>query len=217
MRRINAPSSHWSPTGGFTTWEKHPHTHFVSYRGASLRLEIWRPCSCGVSCPRDLPEVGDFPCSLLLQLKTMEGDKDAVSVMQESVDQLALSMFDSLRLIPFSEEVKGGARGVAPQHPSQQQEQQQPQQQPQQPVLRRAVKTNDAWASQVQSLAEGVLKKARELDGLIDVLPGAELREDQQMEASFISSVAGYIITSRRHPGGRSLAFRERLGTAVSE
>lgn len=31
---------------------------------------------------------------------------DAVSVIQESVDQLALSMFDSLRLIPFVEEVK---------------------------------------------------------------------------------------------------------------
>ncbi|CAM9991830.1 unnamed protein product [Hapterophycus canaliculatus] len=109
----------------------------------------------------------------------MEGDKDAVSIMQESVDQLALSMFDSLRLIPFSEEVKGGARGVSSQHQSQQ-----PQQQlQQQPVLRRAVKTNAAWASQVQSLAEGVLKKANELDGLIDVLPGAELREDQQMEA----------------------------------
>ncbi|CAM9939789.1 unnamed protein product, partial [Ectocarpus fasciculatus] len=73
----------------------------------------------------------------------MEVDKDAVSAMQESVDQLALSMFDSLRLIPFSEEVKGGARG---------------------------------------SLADGVLKQARALDGLIDVLPGAELREDQQME-----------------------------------
>ncbi|CAM9679505.1 unnamed protein product [Scytosiphon promiscuus] len=107
----------------------------------------------------------------------MEGDKDAVSIMQESVDQLALSMFDSLRLIPFSEEVKGGARGVASQQPSQQQQQQQ-----QPPVLRRAVKTNAGWASQVQSLAEGVLKKAKELDGLIDVLPGAELREDQQME-----------------------------------
>lgn len=117
----------------------------------------------------------------------MAGEKDAVSEMQESVDQLALSMFDSLRLIPFSEEVKGGARGVAPQQHQQ--------------VegaggvgqgagagaavapLRRAVVTNASWASQVQSLAEEVLNRARALDGLIDVLPGAELREDQQMEA----------------------------------
>ncbi|CAB1097290.1 unnamed protein product [Ectocarpus sp. CCAP 1310/34] len=107
----------------------------------------------------------------------MEVDKDAVSAVQESVDQLALSMFDSLRLIPFSEEVKGGARGVAPL--------QQQQQQPGQPgaaPLRRAVTTNAAWADTVQSLADGVLKQARALDGLIDVLPGAELREDQQME-----------------------------------
>lgn len=125
------------------------------------------------------------------QSTIMAGEKDAVSEMQESVDQLALSMFDSLRLIPFSEEVKGGARGVAPQQ----------QQQVQAAAgggggqgagagvavaapLRRAVVTNASWANQVQSLAEEVLKQARTLDGLIDVLPGAELREDQQMEAS---------------------------------
>lgn len=36
---------------------------------------------------------------------------DAVSVIQESVDQLALSMFDSLRLIPFVEEVKQAGVG----------------------------------------------------------------------------------------------------------
>lgn len=98
------------------------------------------------------------------------GENDAVSVMQESVDQLALSMFDSLRLIPFSQEVQGGARGVAQQGA------------PGVAPLRRAVVTNAAWASQVQSLAEGVLKQAKILDSLIDELPGAELREDQQME-----------------------------------
>eukprot|EP00752_Nemacystus_decipiens_P006986 g6266.t1 len=102
----------------------------------------------------------------------MAGENDAVSMIQESVDQLALSMFDSLRLIPFSEPVQGGARGVAP-------HQQGP---PGAAPLRRAVVTNAAWASQVQSLAEGVLKQAKLLDGLIDELPGAELREDQQME-----------------------------------
>lgn len=103
----------------------------------------------------------------------MQGGQDEVSIMQESVDQLALSMFDSLRLIPFSEEVKGGRRGVV-----------QPQGQGADPVvLRRAVTIDAAWTSQVQSLAEGVLKQARNLDGLIDALPGAELREDQQMEA----------------------------------
>lgn len=102
----------------------------------------------------------------------MAGEGDAVSVMQESLDQLALSMFDSLRLIPFSEEVQGGARGVAPQQ----------QGAPGALPLRRAVATNAAWASQVQSLAEGVLKQAKQLDGLIDELPGADLREDQQME-----------------------------------
>lgn len=104
----------------------------------------------------------------------MAEEKDAVSVMQESLDQLALSMFDSLRLIPFSEEVQRGARGVAPQP------------QPGQgaaPPPRRAVVTNADWAKQVQNLAEGVLKQAKALDGLIDALPGAELREDQQMEA----------------------------------
>eukprot|EP00903_Cladosiphon_okamuranus_P006963 g6777.t1 len=100
-------------------------------------------------------------------------ENDAVSVMQESVDQLALSMFDSLRLIPFSEEVQGGPRGVAPQ---------QQQGGPPHAPRRRAVVTNAAWASQVQSLAEGVLRQAKILDGLIDELPGAELREDQQME-----------------------------------
>lgn len=105
----------------------------------------------------------------------MEGDKDSVSAMQESVDQLALSMFDSLRLIPFSQEVKGGPRGVvAP-----------PGQGADAPVIRRAVATDAAWSSQVKALAEGVLKRARELDGLIDALPGAELREDEQLEASF--------------------------------
>lgn len=102
----------------------------------------------------------------------MAGENDAVSVMQESLDQLALSMFDSLRLIPFSEEVQGGARGVAPQQPGA----------PGAVPLRRAVVTNAAWASQVESLAEGVLKQAKVLDGLIDELPGADLREDQQME-----------------------------------
>lgn len=36
-----------------------------------------------------------------------EGQKaDAVSVIQESVDHLALSMFDALRLIPFAQEVQ---------------------------------------------------------------------------------------------------------------
>lgn len=52
------------------------------------------------------------------------------------------------------------------------------------PTIKRAVATDAAWASRVQSLAESVLKQARELDGFIDTLPGAELREDQQMEAS---------------------------------
>jgi len=102
----------------------------------------------------------------------MAEEKDAVSVIQESLDQLALSMFDSLRLIPYSEEVRGGARGVA--------------RQPGQgavPPPRRAVVTNAEWAKQVQKLAEGVLEQAKALDGLIDALPGAELREDQQMEA----------------------------------
>ncbi len=100
-----------------------------------------------------------------------------MSVMQESLDQLALSMFDSLRLIPFSEEVQHqhqrGARGPQPQQPGQAAA----------PPLRRAVVTNADWAKQVQSLAEGVLKQAKALDGLIDALPGAELREDQQMKA----------------------------------
>lgn len=95
----------------------------------------------------------------------MEEDKDAVSAMQESVDQLALSMFDSLRLIPFSE-----VKGVVPQQGAES------------VVVRRAVATGAAWHNQVQALAEGVLTQARHLDGLIDVLPGAELREDQQME-----------------------------------
>lgn len=111
----------------------------------------------------------------------MAEEKDAVSVMQESVDQLALSMFDSLRLIPFSEEVKGGARGIAPQQPGAQGVV---------PPLRRAVVTNAAWASKVQSLAEGVLKQAKNLDGLIDELPGAELREDQQMEVRISIRIA---------------------------
>lgn len=113
----------------------------------------------------------------------MEGDNDAVSMMQESVDQLALSMFDSLRLIPFSEEIKGGARGVAPQS----------QEAPGAVPLRRAVATNAAWAGQVQSLAEGVLKQANILDGLIDELPGAELREDQQMEVGKRSMLLKYM------------------------
>lgn len=95
----------------------------------------------------------------------MDEDKDAVSAMQESVDQLALSMFDSLRLIPFSE-----VKGVVPQQGAES------------VVIRRAVATGTAWHNQVQALAEGVLTQARNLDGLIDVLPGAELREDQQME-----------------------------------
>lgn len=103
----------------------------------------------------------------------METDKDSVSVMQESVDQLALSMFDSLRLIPFVEEV---SRSAPP---------------PGQPggimseaSVRRAINTDATWLSKVQSLAEGVLKKAKTVDSLIDTLPGSELSEDQQMEAS---------------------------------
>lgn len=159
--------------GARTPW-KHSPTHPESFVGAPFSSQIWRPDHPGVYCPGDMRHFHDSP-------KVMERDEDAVSVMQESVDQLALSMFNSLRLIPFSEEVKGGAKGLPSQNPSQQQQQGQQQQQP---VLRRAVKTNAAWASQVQSLAEGVLKKAKELDGLIDVLPGADLREDQQMEAS---------------------------------
>lgn len=109
-----------------------------------------------------------FPeVDILVNLVTMEEDKDAVSAMQESVDQLALSMFDSLRLIPFSE-----VKGVVPQQGAES------------VVIRRAVATGTAWHNQVQALAEGVLTQARSLDGLIDVLPGAELREDQQMEVS---------------------------------
>lgn len=50
--------------------------------------------------------------------------------------------------------------------------------------VKRAVAMNAAWQSRVQLLAEGVLKKARALDALIDTLPGADMREDQQMEAS---------------------------------
>lgn len=121
---------------------------------------------------------------------TMAGEKDAVSEMQESVDQLALSMFDSLRLIPFSEEVKGGGRGVVPQQQQHVQAAGGGRQGAGADVavapLRRAVATNASWASQVQSLAEEVLKQAKYLDGLIDVLPGADLREDQQMEARCI-------------------------------
>lgn len=103
----------------------------------------------------------------------MNDEVDAVSAMQESVDQLALSMFDSLRLISFSEEVKGNARGVAvqPGQPGQQHV-----------AVRRAVATDAAWTRQVETLAEVVLKQAKSLDGLIDTLPGADLREDQQME-----------------------------------
>lgn len=113
-------------------------------------------------------------CGTILRLTSMDQEKDSVSVMQESVDQLALSMFDSLRLIPFSEEVKGGKRGAVTQSG----------QGTDLAPIRRAVVTDNAWARQVESLAEGVLKQARVLDGLIDALPGAELREDQQMQAS---------------------------------
>lgn len=113
----------------------------------------------------------------------MESDKDAVSIMQESVDQLALSMFDSLRLIPFAEEVKGGPAAAQGIHG-------QPAAAGQglvgasEPGIKRAVVMDTSWARQVQSLAEGVLKQAKTLDSLIDTLPGAELREDEQMEAS---------------------------------
>lgn len=105
----------------------------------------------------------------------MPTEKDEVSAMQDAVDQLALSMFDALRLIPFSEEVKAGKRGGVGQ-PGQHD--------PDAAVVRRAVAMDASWATHVQSLAEGVLKQARTLDGLIDTLPGADLREDQQMEAS---------------------------------
>lgn len=108
----------------------------------------------------------------------MTGEQDEVSAMQESIDQLALSMFDALRLIPFSEEVKAGKRGGITQPAGQHDAEA--------AVVRRAVATDASWMSQVKSLAEGVLTQARTLDGLIDALPGADLREDQQMEVSVI-------------------------------
>lgn len=95
--------------------------------------------------------------------------------MQESIDQLALSMFDSLRLIPFAEEVARGTPSNAKAEPGAD------------VPATRAVATDAAWAVKVQSLAEGVLKRAKTLDELIDALPGAELREDQQMEARELS------------------------------
>lgn len=107
----------------------------------------------------------------------MPTEQDEVSAMQDAVDQLALSMFDALRLIPFSEEVKAGKRGGVGQ-PGQHD--------PDAAVVKRAVAMDSSWATHVQSLAEGVLKQARTVDGLIDTLPGADLREDQQMEASAV-------------------------------
>lgn len=105
----------------------------------------------------------------------MEADRDPVSLMQESVDQLALAMFDSLRLIPFAEEVTRAPKpAVHAAEPV-----------PGTPILR-AVATDAAWSEKVQSLAQGVLKQASILDDLIDTLPGAELCEEKQMEVTIL-------------------------------
>ena len=105
----------------------------------------------------------------------MEEKKDAVSAMQEAVDNLALSMFDSLRLIPFSREVEGAKRSATAQ----------PDQGTESVSIQKPVVTDAAWASQIQTLAKGVLEHAASLDRLIDALPGAELRENQQLEVSY--------------------------------
>lgn len=104
----------------------------------------------------------------------MEEEKDEVSAMQEAVDNLALSMFDSLRLIQFSREVKGNRGGTVAQPGSEE------------PVtVQKPVATDAAWANQVQNLAQEVLKRADCLNRLIDNLPGADLHEDQQLQASY--------------------------------
>lgn len=45
-----------------------------------------------------------MPTEMQAEMTVRMHEGDAVSAMQEAVDQLALSMFDSLRLIPFAEE-----------------------------------------------------------------------------------------------------------------
>ncbi|KAE9021211.1 hypothetical protein PR002_g12313 [Phytophthora rubi] len=78
---------------------------------------------------------------------------DKVSLLQESVDKMALSMFNALRLLP-------AATGAATGDDAKKQE------------------TKDA----ITTLANDVLKMVQETDALIDDLPGLDKTEAEQME-----------------------------------
>ncbi|KAF1329578.1 Mediator complex, subunit med21, partial [Globisporangium splendens] len=90
---------------------------------------------------------------------------DKVSMLQESVDKMALSMFNALRLLPASTGDEGSKEETAA-------------------AVRRMVHTPMAYARRVdiRLLANDVLRMVKETDALIDDLPGLEKTESDQLE-----------------------------------
>ncbi|CAM9307302.1 unnamed protein product [Discosporangium mesarthrocarpum] len=96
----------------------------------------------------------------------MAAEEDSVSTIQDSVDRLALSMFDALRLIPLVDEA-GNVEGDEAANDQ---------------AARSPMEMDDTWRNRVKELANGVVMQAKKLEGLIEALPGADLSEEQQLE-----------------------------------
>jgi uncharacterized phage infection (PIP) family protein YhgE len=89
-------------------------------------------------------------------------EADAVSLLQDHVDLLALAMFDAIRLLPKEE------TGPAPL--------------PMFAGLPVATCAVQPWDNKVKTLADKVVFEAQTLDSMIDQLPGADKSELQQLD-----------------------------------
>jgi Subunit 21 of Mediator complex len=89
-------------------------------------------------------------------------EADAVSLLQDHVDLLALAMFDAIRLLPQAEAEPAPLPMFAGL-----------------PIATCAVQP---WDSKVKALADKVVFEALTLDSMIDQLPGADKSELQQLD-----------------------------------
>jgi Subunit 21 of Mediator complex len=89
-------------------------------------------------------------------------EADAVSLLQDHVDLLALAMFDAIRLLPQAEAEPAPLPMFA--------------------GLAVATCAVQPWDSKVKALADKVVFEAQTLDSMIDQLPGADKSELQQLD-----------------------------------
>ncbi|KAI9982907.1 hypothetical protein PInf_006707 [Phytophthora infestans] len=95
---------------------------------------------------------------------------DKVSLLQESVDKMALSMFNALRLLPAAtgddakkQETKDAVRTLGDE-------------------FKDSLEADSLLCGQITTLANDVLKMVQETDALIDDLPGLDKTEAEQTE-----------------------------------